>query len=1044
MGVLVSFVLLLGFAGGLLLLLAVWFASEHFGTDRVWCSRQISRDYGFLIRPMRTACRLSRICVLVAMATGALAGSAEAQTAHFSGAESTMGSGFSLPSGLIVDGSGNVYIADTGNNRVVKETLSSGVYVQSTLPTKLNISSPSGLGIDANGNIYISDTNNNRVLKETPAGGSYTESIVDSTNLSGPRQIAADASGNVYIADYGHNQIVKETPAGSAYTASQFPTSTPLNKCSGIAIDANGNIYISDSGNQRVLKETLAGGSYTESTVATSAVVNQPKRLTVDASGNVFIADGGRGSVIKETPSGSGYSAATVATTNLTTPFGVAVDASGTLYIADQGANLVFKLQMSGGDFGTVVVGGTVSTRSLLFTFDTAGSLGSAPTVSTQGIGGFEFTAASSGTCSTSSPYSAGAVCWVNVTFAPKISGLQYGAAVLKNSANTGVIATGYVQGTGSGPQVNFAPGIETAVASNSSALFTSATSDRQGGLYVSDANNNLVQKWTYSGGSYTATTIASGTLSGPRQIAVDGSGNVYIADFKNNRIAKEAFAGGSYTETTLNTISLISPVGVAVDGAGNVYIVDYGNNRIVLETPVGSGYNETVLAISGLNGPNRIAVDASGNLYIADSGNNRIVQEIVSGGVYTQGAVFSSFQGKSFANPRGVAVDAFGNIYIVDSNNSRVVEEVFTGGGFTARAVATGSTLNNPYSVGIDGSGNVYIADYGNTRVLKEDMSDPPGITFPQTSVGATSSAQTLALQNIGNAPLTFPAPSSGNNPAISANFSVDGSVANACPQTSAGQAAGAPLASGSSCVLAVRFAPTAVTNYSGNLVISDTNLNASGALQSFSLTGSGTAAATGLVLAAPASATYGNAVQVTASVTNQATQGTVSGGSVAFSDQNGSFGSQSVQSGKAVRSYLASAIGAFTLTGAFTPPDNTLNASSGQTTIQITAAPLNVTANNASRTYGAANPSFAGAVTGAVNGDTFTESFATPATASSAVGSYAITPTASGTNIGNYTVTPTDGTLTVGPAALGVTANNASRTYGAANPSFAGAEGR
>ncbi len=108
---------------------------------------------------------------------------------------------------------------------------------------------------------------------------------------------------------------------------------------------------------------------------------------------------------------------------------------------------------------------------------------------------------------------------------------------------------------------------------------------------------------------------------------------------------------------------------------------------------------------------------------------------------------------------------------------------------------------------------------------------------------------------------------------------------------------------------------------------------------------------------------------------------------------------------------------------------------------TLTVAPAALGVTASNASRTYGAANPSFAGAVTGAVNGDTFTESFATPATASSAIGSYAITPTASGANIGNYTVTPTDGTLTVAPAALGVTASNASRTYGAANPSFAGA---
>jgi hypothetical protein len=104
------------------------------------------------------------------------------------------------------------------------------------------------------------------------------------------------------------------------------------------------------------------------------------------------------------------------------------------------------------------------------------------------------------------------------------------------------------------------------------------------------------------------------------------------------------------------------------------------------------------------------------------------------------------------------------------------------------------------------------------------------------------------------------------------------------------------------------------------------------------------------------------------------------------------------------------------------------------GTLTISPAAAPLTVTANNATRAYGAANPPFTGTVTGAQNGDTFTESFATTATTTSAVGSYPIVPSVTGTNLSNYTVTIVNGTLTVTGAAT-TTALTApgTATYGA-----------
>ena len=105
---------------------------------------------------------------------------------------------------------------------------------------------------------------------------------------------------------------------------------------------------------------------------------------------------------------------------------------------------------------------------------------------------------------------------------------------------------------------------------------------------------------------------------------------------------------------------------------------------------------------------------------------------------------------------------------------------------------------------------------------------------------------------------------------------------------------------------------------------------------------------------------------------------------------------------------------------------------------TLTVGQATLTVTAANANRTYGAANPTFSASATGAANGDTFTFTESTIATTSSPVGTYPIVPVATGTNLADYTVVYNNGTLTIGQATLTVTAADASRTYGAANPTF------
>jgi uncharacterized membrane protein len=133
--------------------------------------------------------------------------------------------------------------------------------------------------------------------------------------------------------------------------------------------------------------------------------------------------------------------------------------------------------------------------------------------------------------------------------------------------------------------------------------------------------------------------------------------------------------------------------------------------------------------------------------------------------------------------------------------------------------------------------------------------------------------------------------------------------------------------------------------------------------------------------------------------------------------------------------------ALGHQALSVSFAPTDTAdYLPATGVNAVQVNPALLTVTAANASRAYGAANPVFSATVAGAVNNDSFTASASSLATPASAAGSYAIVPSVSGANLANYTVSPVDGVLTVTPLPLAVVASNATRSYGAANPTLTG----
>ena len=678
---------------------------------------------------------------LVAMA-GLGPSALRAQTAYFSSAQSSVGSGFSSLTGVAVDASGNVYISDQGTETIYKEVPNgSGGFTRSTVASGFR--SLFGVAADASGNVYAADRGAQTVYKETPGSGSYNQSTVASgfSSLGG---VAVDASGNVYASDQGAETVYKETPGSGSYTQSTVASS--FSSLAGLAVDSSGNLYVADQGAATVYKEAPGSGNYTRSIVASGFSVLAG--VAVDPSGNLYVADHGTGVLYREMPDGSGSYVKTTVASGFGGLTGVVADRNSSIYIADAGVDM---LQAVGVNFFSAAVGTASVAQPLTFTFtnSTAAEIG-APVALTTGVQNLDFVVSSGGSCNTTTQYGTGATgtCIVDVTFTPQSAGLRMGAVELTSSSGS-VIATAYVYGTGSGPMIGFPPGTITLLAGDS-------------GLEG------------YSGDGFPAT---SAMMNLPWTTALDGAGNLYIADAQNNVIRKETISTGIMTTVagnyslsgtdggyngasgTATSLELFWPQGLAIDGAGNLYISDGYNDVIRKVTPsgemttiAGTGYDEACgsqtysgdggLAINAqLNCPMAIALDGAGNLYIADQEDNAIRKVNASNGIITTvaGNGIENYSGDNgpatqaeLNNPAGLAVDSAGDLYIADTYNNRIREVNAATGIITTVAgngsngnsgngvAATSAKLNYPGGVAVDATGDLYIADTNN-NIIRE-----------------------------------------------------------------------------------------------------------------------------------------------------------------------------------------------------------------------------------------------------------------------------------------------------------------------------------
>jgi len=585
---------------------------------------------------------------------------------------------FSGPSGLAFDAAGNLFVADTGNQRIrriapdgtvstVAGTGEQGFSSDGVPALESDLNSPEGVAIDSAGNLYIADTQNQRVrivakdgTISTFAGNGYPGFSGDNgpatqATVFLPTDVAVDPSGNVYIADLGSSRIRMvskgniSTVAGSDEGINpidgQAAVSIRFNGPTGVAADQAGNVYFTEGsigsgsglgkGDFRVWKisagvATSAAGNGLKSfsgdgSAAKAAQMNAPAGMTFDPAGNLYIADSGNNRVRMISPSGTittvagtgapGFSGdfgpATAA--QLNQPSSVALDSSGNLYIADTANNRV-RVVLTDGIIRTLAGNGNAAF---------AGDGGPAELASLHGPRGVAVD-------------SSGNV-FIADTLSLRVREVVVGSSIIQTLAGNG-LAT--FAGDG-GPAFNAALNQPSSVAL-----------DAAGNIYFTDELNLRVRKISTDG------TIS--TVAGSYVPPLFGNGLVGII------IPAGAGDGGPATQA-----NLLTPKGVAVDNNGNIYIADSGENRVRKVTP---DVNITTLAGNGtccysgdggiatvaqLNIPLGLAIDVSGNLYVTDSGNNAIreITPAPKGSVLLRVANAASDQGGGIAPGEIVAV---------------------------------------------------------------------------------------------------------------------------------------------------------------------------------------------------------------------------------------------------------------------------------------------------------------------------------------------------------------------------------------------------
>jgi DNA-binding beta-propeller fold protein YncE len=711
----------------------------------------------------------------------------------------------SNPGGVAVNSAGDIYIADTDDNEI-REVFRDGIIVtiagngiagftgNGGLAIDAELNHPEGVAVDSSGDVFIADTGNNEVREITegtkgPQINAYagtgiagystggTDAVPTLAELNAPYSVAVGPDGSLAIGDTNNNlvrlvyesriiindgsdalhdgmrpnegfpytlKIATDAGGGTSYGEGGAATNASLSDPTGVAFDSAGDLFIADTGDSAVREV-----SYDTGDISTAVYTPYPTGVAVDANGNLFIADPVQNEVLElpvggslkrlagfGLPGESGDGGPGV-DAELYYPAGLAIDSYDDVFVADTDNSLVREV---------------VAARVPYFFLDSPPLDAGAKQVYYYEFGAY-------GVPTPTYKLDGGAPSWLVINHTTGQVGGTLPAGV--TTFTYSVVASNSTGSTTAGPFTVTVPkpfvyiGSSTGIASFTEPLGLSEAGSPLGtNLFVADYGANHVVKlssiaqyehWIGSKGT------GAGQLETPTGVAVDPEGNIWVVDDGNDRM--EEFSGTTGNEiTTLgsegsNTGEFYKPGEVTFGPNGNMYVSDTGNDRIEEFTtnPVGfvTSFGSAGSGAGHLNAPTGLAFTSTGDLLVADTNNNRIVA-YTSYGLYL--GKFGTLGTKlgQFDHPFGVAVDSAGDIFVTDRGNNRVEEFSSTAepiDQFGKLGHGNGQ-LDMPTGIGISAAGILSVVDTGNKRI--EQFAEPTKPVFTVDSPPLTDAPLT------------------------------------------------------------------------------------------------------------------------------------------------------------------------------------------------------------------------------------------------------------------------------------------------------------
>ncbi len=593
--------------------------------------------------------------------------SASGAVSLFAGKPGQMGSAdgtgidasFNRPVGLTLDGGGNLYVADQQNHTIRRITPAGVVSTIAGSPGQQGAADgngaaarfqrPQGIAVDGTGNVFVADTGNHTIrtiasdgsvstLAGSPGNPGNLDGVGAAARFDDPGALGLDDSGLLYVADLDNLSIRTVTGAGVVGTLEvDGPVGETDRTPFGIAVAGDGTVYLADTagstlriisneGSMSILAGSPSQSGYTDGP-GEEARITAPGAIAIGPGGHLWVAGShvvwtvtpeGWVTTLGGSPPSRGSIGGTGSDARFSRPIAITSDGTGNLFVADTINHTVRRIT-SGGE--VLVLAGTVSVRGSADGTGGAASFDHPSGIAVDGGG--------------------------NVFVADRFT------HTIRKISTVGEVTTlagladtqGRTDGNGASARFRTPRGVAL---------------DAAGNLYVADSGNHSIRKITGSG---TVTTFAGGNPSpghtdgtgsaarfrDPAGIAATAAGILFVADTGNHTIRKitadgvvSTFAGSPGVEGSSDgsggEARFSKPAGVAVDSAGNVFVADTGNHTIrridsagMVSTVGGTagviGGANGIGAAAGFSSPAGITVTPSGEVVVADTENSRIIR---------------------------------------------------------------------------------------------------------------------------------------------------------------------------------------------------------------------------------------------------------------------------------------------------------------------------------------------------------------------------------------------------------------------------------